>query len=169
MYSEYRTATFSHFLCNFLSACSHTYSGEAGVISSPGYPSNYPNNLQCLYEISAPPDATITLTFSAFDIQPASPCQDTVVIRDVSTWCSIKTTSHWYHVCWSDVRLMDMMSFWYQCLCSDSLNNFSTWWCIFGWHCLYYLLASSCNLPCQDLRFSLPRVVFFAAWGLMLG
>uniref|UniRef100_H2ZK52 CUB domain-containing protein n=1 Tax=Ciona savignyi TaxID=51511 RepID=H2ZK52_CIOSA len=55
----------------------------SGDIRSPNYPSNYPNNADCRYRINAGSSTrTITLTFSAFNLESHSYCKyDFVDIR----------------------------------------------------------------------------------------
>ncbi|ESN91620.1 hypothetical protein HELRODRAFT_147387, partial [Helobdella robusta] len=45
-----------------------------GVITSPNYPNNYPNKLDCKFSIEAPDGATITITFQEFSIEAESDC-----------------------------------------------------------------------------------------------
>lgn len=55
-----------------------------GTLSSPGYPSNYPSNADCIWVISAPSGHYIELTFKVFDIyKEGRGCRyDYVEIRD---------------------------------------------------------------------------------------
>lgn len=47
-------------------ACGGTLRGTAGSITSPGYPAEYDNNLDCTWSILAEPSDTIALVFSDF-------------------------------------------------------------------------------------------------------
>ena len=40
-----------------------------GTITSPSYPSNYPNNAECIYIVSQPTGTVILLTFLSMDIK----------------------------------------------------------------------------------------------------
>lgn len=55
-----------------------------GTLSSPGYPSNYPSNVDCTWVITAPRDHFVELTFKVFDIyKERRGCRyDYVEIRD---------------------------------------------------------------------------------------
>ncbi|XP_048244770.1 uncharacterized protein LOC124121271 [Haliotis rufescens] len=55
------------------------------TITSPGYPSLYPNNLDCFWIFTAPEDSTILLNFDDFDIATSSTseCEDELRVRSV--------------------------------------------------------------------------------------
>src|SRR6218665_918297 len=44
-------------------------SGQTGNFKTPGYPSPYPNNLQCRYTFQGTRDERIKITFSDFDLE----------------------------------------------------------------------------------------------------
>ena len=44
-------------------ACGTTYTADTGTVISPGYPSNYDNNMDCAYVITVDPEHYVTLTF----------------------------------------------------------------------------------------------------------
>ena len=44
-------------------ACGTTCTADTGTIISPGYPSNYDNNMDCAYVITVDPEHYVTLTF----------------------------------------------------------------------------------------------------------
>uniref|UniRef100_A0A8D3BTG4 CUB and sushi domain-containing protein 1-like n=1 Tax=Scophthalmus maximus TaxID=52904 RepID=A0A8D3BTG4_SCOMX len=52
--------------CRAEGACGGTLRGTAGSITSPGYPAEYDNNLDCTWSILAEPGDTIALVFSDF-------------------------------------------------------------------------------------------------------
>uniref|UniRef100_A0A2A4JDL6 Cubilin n=2 Tax=Heliothis virescens TaxID=7102 RepID=A0A2A4JDL6_HELVI len=56
------------FLFNYQTICNTNVTGRYGVIESPGYPSNYEMNLNCLWTIQVPKGNTINVTFTHFDI-----------------------------------------------------------------------------------------------------
>uniref|UniRef100_H2ZK53 CUB domain-containing protein n=1 Tax=Ciona savignyi TaxID=51511 RepID=H2ZK53_CIOSA len=67
-------------MCNQLRNCHLTnmffFVKSSGDIRSPNYPSNYPNNADCRYRINAGSSTrTITLTFSAFNLESHSYCK----------------------------------------------------------------------------------------------
>ena len=49
--------------------------GGSGTISSPRYPSNYPDNSLCTWIILAPPGQRISLRFESFDLEDYVDCQ----------------------------------------------------------------------------------------------
>ncbi|XP_067669831.1 uncharacterized protein [Haliotis asinina] len=52
------------------------------TITSPGYPSLYPNNADCFWIFTAPEDSTILLDFDDFDIATSgSECEDKLLVR----------------------------------------------------------------------------------------
>ena len=54
-----------------------------GVVTSPNYPDNYPNNLERTYTIQVGEGLIISLQFSAFDIESHSTCRyDHLTITD---------------------------------------------------------------------------------------
>lgn len=64
--------------------CSRTFSGRSGRLSSPLYPSYYPDNTKCIYTIVAPTkEDVIQLSFANFDLQSDAQCQqDYIQIYD---------------------------------------------------------------------------------------
>uniref|UniRef100_A0A8C0J8V6 Cubilin n=1 Tax=Chelonoidis abingdonii TaxID=106734 RepID=A0A8C0J8V6_CHEAB len=62
-------------------ACGGIQTAESGVISSPNYPNPYNNLNHCSWLLEAPRGSTITLTFTAFDVEMHSKCRwDSVTI-----------------------------------------------------------------------------------------
>lgn len=57
----------------------------SGWFSSPGFPSNYPNNVECAWTIPIPPGSKIYLTFLEFDVEEcgASCSCDYVEVRRI--------------------------------------------------------------------------------------
>ena len=55
-----------------LPGCDNEYTGPRGNITSPGYPDNYANNLDCTFRITL--DSQIRLTFNDVDIEDHSSC-----------------------------------------------------------------------------------------------
>eukprot|EP00058_Branchiostoma_floridae_P015726 XP_002601214.1 hypothetical protein BRAFLDRAFT_81990 [Branchiostoma floridae] len=55
---------------------------DTGTFTSPNYPNNYPENLNCRYEISVTPPKVIRLTFTEFDLEDG---YDRVYVYDGST------------------------------------------------------------------------------------
>ncbi|XP_045485243.1 cubilin-like [Pieris rapae] len=56
------------FLLNYETICNTNISGSYGVIESPGYPNNYPLNLNCLWNITVGLGNRINITFTHFNI-----------------------------------------------------------------------------------------------------
>ncbi|MPC14989.1 Deleted in malignant brain tumors 1 protein [Portunus trituberculatus] len=50
--------------------CGRVFTELSGLITSPNFPFNYPNNAQCAYYISLPSEYTIALDCNDFSIQP---------------------------------------------------------------------------------------------------
>ena len=62
-------------LLNLFSVCGGVISGSNhGIINSPGYPGNYPNNRDCVWRISVNPGNNIVLAFAALDLERHSNC-----------------------------------------------------------------------------------------------
>lgn len=58
----------------------------SGRFSSPGYPTGYPYNAKCVWEIKVPKGYFITLKFEYFDLGDSS-CADHVLVRDgINSW-----------------------------------------------------------------------------------
>lgn len=49
--------------------CNRKITSHRGVIESPNYPTNYPNNLDCEWIIEAPQGNKIFVAFSAFNLE----------------------------------------------------------------------------------------------------
>uniref|UniRef100_A0A8B9GL35 Cubilin n=1 Tax=Amazona collaria TaxID=241587 RepID=A0A8B9GL35_9PSIT len=76
------------FSANYISldaskVCSHNYSTETGVLTSPNYPNNYPVQTECIYTITVEMNKQIVLNFTDFTLEGNKRCtQDYVEIRD---------------------------------------------------------------------------------------
>ncbi|XP_062489682.1 cubilin isoform X1 [Pezoporus occidentalis] len=76
------------FSANYISldaskVCSHNYSTETGVLTSPNYPNNYPVQTECIYTITVEINRQIVLNFTDFTLEGNKRCtQDYVEIRD---------------------------------------------------------------------------------------
>ncbi|XP_053714419.1 cubilin isoform X1 [Synchiropus splendidus] len=69
-----------------IAGCSRTYEQEYGYLRSPGWPDVYPHDLECSIVLKAPPNHTISLFFSSFDVEYHSSCQfDSLEVRNGST------------------------------------------------------------------------------------
>ena len=55
-------------------ACDLTLTGPSGHFTSPGYPSEYPNDKKCQITIKAPKGKIIVLKFSAFELEEGNGC-----------------------------------------------------------------------------------------------
>lgn len=70
------------------SGCGLFLQALSGTFSSPGYPSGYPYNANCVWEITVPKGYFITLKFEKFDLEEFN-CLDYIIIRDgTSSWSS---------------------------------------------------------------------------------
>ncbi|XP_015512725.2 cubilin [Neodiprion lecontei] len=67
------------------SACGGTYTSEQGAIATPGYPSNYPRNVECVWNLQISPGNAISLSFREFDVTESENCNlDYVEVREVN-------------------------------------------------------------------------------------
>ena len=63
--------------------CGGSFRTPNGILTSPSYPLNYPNNAECKYIISQPTGSVILLKFLSMDIEYDSTCDDDFLeIRD---------------------------------------------------------------------------------------
>lgn len=63
--------------------CGATFTDENGSFQTPGYPNQYPTNIECEWVITVPVTHSLTLTFNKFDMEESSKCKyDHVEIRD---------------------------------------------------------------------------------------
>lgn len=54
--------------------CGGQYTSSEGVVTSPGFPSPYTHESECVWTITVPAGDTITLTFTTIDIEFESTC-----------------------------------------------------------------------------------------------
>ena len=45
------------------------------TLKSPGYPNNYPNNMDCVYLVPIPQGTTMNISFQDFDIEDDKVCR----------------------------------------------------------------------------------------------
>ncbi len=66
-----------------IASCGGTVSGTSGVITSPGYPSNYESNLDCMWMVRAPDGHFVTFSFNTnFNVINSAPnCSSGDVLR----------------------------------------------------------------------------------------
>lgn len=50
-------------------ACLEDYTDESGIFTSPNFPSNYPNNMECIYRITVETSQQIALHFTDFSLE----------------------------------------------------------------------------------------------------
>ncbi|XP_037693302.1 cubilin [Choloepus didactylus] len=64
--------------------CSEDFTEESGTLTSPSFPSQYPNNQECTYSITVGPGKQIALNFTSFALEEpiGELCMDFVEIRD---------------------------------------------------------------------------------------
>ena len=65
-------------------ACGGSFTTPNGILASPSYPENYPDDADCIFTISQPTSTVILLNFLIIDIEKAawSQCHDYIEIRD---------------------------------------------------------------------------------------
>ena len=74
---------FCFVLCFLSKECGATFTDENGSFQTPGYPNQYPTNIECEWVITVPVTHSLTLTFNKFDMEESSKCKyDHVEIRD---------------------------------------------------------------------------------------
>lgn len=56
-------------LCVILENCGETIEATNGEITSPSFPSKYPDNAHCVWNIIAPAQFKISLNFTHFDLE----------------------------------------------------------------------------------------------------
>lgn len=54
--------------------CGGVLAGLSGVLTSPEYPNNYPNNVECRWVIRAAGPATVKLVFADFQVEGSEGC-----------------------------------------------------------------------------------------------
>ena len=75
------------------SACGGLYQSNMGILSSPNYPSNYPANTECVWDINVLIGYTVKLTVAAnFNLQSSPGCTRDYVevspcILSATMWC----------------------------------------------------------------------------------
>uniref|UniRef100_A0A7M4EDH7 CUB domain containing protein 2 n=1 Tax=Crocodylus porosus TaxID=8502 RepID=A0A7M4EDH7_CROPO len=73
-------------LCLFPDVCGGVLTGLSGVITSPDYPENYPNNAECHWIIQAAPNSVVKLVFIDLQMENNVACNfDYVAIFDGPT------------------------------------------------------------------------------------
>lgn len=65
---------------SFLAGCGGTLFDNSGLLTSPGYPNNYPNNTHCEWTITAPSGRPLSISFSVFSINPPGDCAHNYLI-----------------------------------------------------------------------------------------
>ena len=55
--------------------CGGEYTTSSGILISPNYPNSYPHNAQCIWTITVPGNAVITLTFTDLNIESHRNCR----------------------------------------------------------------------------------------------
>ena len=68
---------------NSFSDCGGNFSDASGVLTSPNYPGNYPDDADCTFLISGPDDSYISFTITNMDIEDDDDCSfDVLKIGD---------------------------------------------------------------------------------------
>ena len=68
-----------------IGSCGGQFSTPGGILTSPSYPDNYPNDADCVYSITRPNGTCVNLKVMAVDVEergPFSGCYDYLEIRD---------------------------------------------------------------------------------------
>ena len=80
----YESTNVSQWSYNF-GACGGSFKTQNGILTSPSYPGNYPDNVECTYTISQALGTVIMLKFLSLDTEKSSSsdkCYDYLEIRD---------------------------------------------------------------------------------------
>ena len=68
------------------------HTGPSGIIKSPGYPNNYFNNANCVYNITVQDGKVIKIDFSTFDVEGDSGCPfDKLIIYEGDSLVQVAT------------------------------------------------------------------------------
>ncbi|PIK43158.1 putative dorsal-ventral patterning tolloid-like protein 1 [Apostichopus japonicus] len=71
-------------------ACYQLLDGQTGFFTSPGFPDNYENNIDCVYIITVDSDNNVQLRFLSFDLEPSVNCvYDFIEVKDGSSQGSL--------------------------------------------------------------------------------
>ena len=68
-----------------IGACGGHFTTPHGILTSPSFPENYPDNADCYYTISQPTGTVILLNFLSMDTEKSSSsdtCYDYLEVRD---------------------------------------------------------------------------------------
>ncbi|XP_068206241.1 LOW QUALITY PROTEIN: cubilin-like, partial [Palaemon carinicauda] len=66
--------------------CGNNYTANYGYVTSPGYPGNYPNFADCVYNIIASPESFVKLEFISFELERGRSCEyDWVLISETQS------------------------------------------------------------------------------------
>ncbi|KAK6644342.1 hypothetical protein RUM43_000609 [Polyplax serrata] len=84
LFIEFIPSTYSsiHFWATYASAssaCGGNLYGETGSFATPGYPSNYPTNSECVWVLRAAPGNKVQLNFKEFDLEQSDHCNEEYV------------------------------------------------------------------------------------------
>ena len=74
-----------------ISVCTGSQNGTTGTIHSPGWPNDYPNNVNCEWNITTDPGSLLHIGFTAFSVEDGgSNCvYDRVEIRCIGIICKL--------------------------------------------------------------------------------
>ena len=76
-----------------VTGCAYNLTEAQGVFTSPGYPNQFEDNLNCIWKIIAPPGKIIQLTFNFFALSPQCMADSVEVIKGYEPGA---TTTGWY-------------------------------------------------------------------------
>ena len=71
------------FSCSFLSDCKFTLLQDSGTFQTPNFPQEYPNNIECVWNIQVQPGRFILLSFDVVELESfRGECIDVVEVKD---------------------------------------------------------------------------------------
>ena len=72
--------------------CSGHFTGPQGIIQSPGYPGNYPNDANCTWTIELPPGVAKTISISRVEIVDSDNCAEDYLLVTIFLALNLKNT-----------------------------------------------------------------------------
>ena len=83
---RYESTTTALMTTNQTGQCGGIFFTPNGTFTSPSFPNNYPDNVDCIYTVSLPMGAIISLSTEMFDVEDDSECNyDWLEIKDGSS------------------------------------------------------------------------------------
>ena len=65
-----------------IGVCGGSFTTSKGILTSPSYPGNYPNDADCIYTVSQPNGTYVSVSFLSMDIECKGTPPDYIELRD---------------------------------------------------------------------------------------